>query len=393
MKISNTNVYNLAESIVASGFPMRTDDVTANWNYDVENIKYWLENDIVDIIKIIDRNKNIKEYHRLIPNDITIENDYATIKTRDNDGNITNIYKIDIEDIIKISTYKWGTSSDGYCKSSEFILHRFIMDCTDSNIFIDHINGDVFDNRKINLRKCTNQENCRNNKGVGVSFRKDRSKWRAYIMVDRKQINLGYYETIEEALKARQEGELKYFKEFSKYYKANILECENKYDFISAEKSIRRCMSLGNVARGTGHDNYLKGILVTCNITADKVFWSQWQRYSFQDIVSSMSFMHKLTSLDIDKTKFDKVIIDRFTEMVKFYNTNDWESVVDKSEYFEHIVNNTPSGIELTAHIYTNYLQLKTIYKQREYHKRESWRIKFIDWCNNLPNFKELTGV
>lgn len=215
MKISNTNVYNLAESIVASGFPMRTDDVTANWNYDVECVKEYLAT----------RNENYSEKSAL------------------------------------------------------------------------------------------------------------------------------------------------------------------------GKKHFDRMNKLGKAKQSSGHDCATKGILVTCNITADKVFWSQWQRYSFQDIVSSMSFMHKLTSLDIDNTKFDKVIIDRFKEMVNFYNTNEWESAVDKSEYFEHLVNNAPSGIELTAHIYTNYLQLKTIYKQREHHKRESWRIKFIDWCNNLPNFKELTGV
>lgn len=159
------------------------------------------------------------------------------------------------------------------------------------------------------------------------------------------------------------------------------------------KKHFDRALKLGRSEAGAGHNCYLKGILVTCNITADKVFWSQWQRYHHHDIVSSMSFMHRLSKLEIDEKTFDPIIIKRFKEMVDFYNTNEWESTTDKSKYFEHIVSNAPSGIELTAHIYTNYLQLMSQHKQRKYHKRDSWRVKFINWCDNLPSFKELTGL
>ena len=48
----------------------------------------------------------------------------------------------------------------------------------------------------------------------GVGFHKQRNKWRARIMVDNKDISLGLYDTIEEAIKARKEAEIKYFGEF-----------------------------------------------------------------------------------------------------------------------------------------------------------------------------------
>ena len=39
----------------------------------------------------------------------------------------------------------------------------------------------------------------------GVNFRKDRNKWRSYIVKDEKQIALGHYDTKEEAIIARKE--------------------------------------------------------------------------------------------------------------------------------------------------------------------------------------------
>ena len=66
-------------------------------------------------------------------------------------------------------------------------LHRFAMkmDYDESDIFIDHINRDTLDNRKINLRKSDSRFNARNrsvnNKtpyGVlGIRFNKEKQRW------------------------------------------------------------------------------------------------------------------------------------------------------------------------------------------------------------------------
>lgn len=46
---------------------------------------------------------------------------------------------------------------------------------------------------------------------TGVSLHKRSGKYRAYIVVERHQINLGFFDTIEEAAAARHEAEKKYF--------------------------------------------------------------------------------------------------------------------------------------------------------------------------------------
>lgn len=87
-----------------------------------------------------------------------------------------------------------------------------------SDVYIDHINGDPFDNRIENLREVNNQENLRNSglystnkSGVtGVSFSTDRRKWIADIRVDNKTIPLGRFSSFKDAVCARKQAELEY---------------------------------------------------------------------------------------------------------------------------------------------------------------------------------------
>lgn len=72
-----------------------------------------------------------------------------------------------------------------------------VVDC------IDHINGNKSDNRIINLRSVTIQENGFNQKKVkGGTWIKDRSKWKASIRLNGKDIFLGYFDTEEETYQA-----------------------------------------------------------------------------------------------------------------------------------------------------------------------------------------------
>lgn len=82
---------------------------------------------------------------------------------------------------------------------------------------IDHINHIKNDNRLINLRAVTNQQNQMNRRysyntsGImGVCFDKDRNKWKAQIKVNRESIQLGRYDDIAEAIGIRKTAELEY---------------------------------------------------------------------------------------------------------------------------------------------------------------------------------------
>lgn len=80
---------------------------------------------------------------------------------------------------------------------------------------IDHINGDGTDNRLVNLREVSHTENLRNqrrninNKSgmMGVDFHRAAGKWRARIIVDKRERHLGTFGTYEEAVVARSHAE------------------------------------------------------------------------------------------------------------------------------------------------------------------------------------------
>lgn len=84
------------------------------------------------------------------------------------------------------------------------------------DLLIDHINHNKVDNRITNLRAVTSSENQRNMKLLknnktgysGVEIYK--GKFRARIGSNKKQINLGTFETIEDAIKVREEAKKKY---------------------------------------------------------------------------------------------------------------------------------------------------------------------------------------
>lgn len=116
----------------------------------------------------------------------------------------------------------WCEDSGGYAVAnigrSVIRLHDYVMAKTHRSkphgCFVDHINQDKHDNRRTNLRFVTPTENSRNvpirannTSGItGVSKTKYGS-YRAYVTIRQKQINLGHYQTIEEAASARLEAE------------------------------------------------------------------------------------------------------------------------------------------------------------------------------------------
>ncbi len=145
---------------------------------------------------------------------------------------------IDKEDELMFDKYSWYlrytrkngkpyVTTDIWIKLTKtrkkLILHRVLLGVTDPKRQVDHINGDTLDNRKENLRDCNYSENNRNRKkGIrntsgykGVCWNKGMNKWFAQIRVNRKQINIGHYSNILDAVAAYNEAALKYHGEFA----------------------------------------------------------------------------------------------------------------------------------------------------------------------------------
>lgn len=154
------------------------------------------------------------------PNEWKVLNNYAICITYNKYGIPNNIVKVDIDKMEELKRYKI------YCRKHDcgkqyaclsingkkVLLHRYLMNVYNKeytlNSSIDHINGDSLDNRMSNLRICSHKDNMKNIKkgdkiiGVYKSPNKN-NKWIARIMSNYKTIDLGYFNTFEEAVIAR----------------------------------------------------------------------------------------------------------------------------------------------------------------------------------------------
>lgn len=153
--------------------------------------------------------------------------------------------------------------------------------------------------------------------------------------------------------------------------------------------------SLAGAQPGTGHNNFLSGILVAFDITMTNKMAVEWQRYHFQQIVSSQSTMHRITKMELTRSYISYVnprIVGIMLDLVGEYNDAIEKQDKEKADklYLEILYSN-PSGMLLTQGIVTNYLQLKTIYNQRKNHRLPEWRL-FCDWIKTLPYSEWITG-
>ena len=148
----------------------------------------------------------------------------------------------------------------------------------------------------------------------------------------------------------------------------------------------QRVISLGKCERGTGHDQFLTGIVVQFDLTLSLKAWTEAQRYHFLDFVSSQSTMHRITKFNVEEQcndYVDEIVVNRLKELIDTYNE-------DKTkENYLRVLYNIPTGFRLTARMTTNYRQLKTIYHQRKDHRLPEWHT-LCDWMLTLPYFKEI---
>lgn len=153
-----------------------------------------------------------------------------------------------------------------------------------------------------------------------------------------------------------------------------------------ASEVTKTIFNLAQSPVGSGHDNWLNGIIVQFDLTFTNKAWVEAERYHFLDFVSSQSTMHRITKFDLDKAYIeytDPRMIEIMQQLVDQYNTN------PTPDNYLKVLYSNPAGFKLTAGMTTNYRQLKTIYYQRKNHRLPEWRV-FTKWIETLPMFKEL---
>lgn len=156
-------------------------------------------------------------------------------------SNSKGVVIVDDEDYQYLSQFKWhGLSNNrhylyvyrcvrlGKNKYKRIFIHREVLNASEG-VLVDHINGNTFDNRRVNLRLCNNAENIRNSKKSngktsefkGVSFQKERRKWIVGIRIPceigrGKSISIGRFSDEVHAAKMYDKAATKYFGAFAR---------------------------------------------------------------------------------------------------------------------------------------------------------------------------------
>lgn len=133
-------------------------------------------------------------------------------------------FYFDVEDYDKIKDYYWIVEKSGYVRSdlhngrTAIGMHQLLC-----GVGCDHINRKRYDNRKENLRMCSQQNNTQNRSlgknntsgVIGVSYDKRSGRWLSYLNYCSKRIYLGYFNDKRDAIVARLKAEIQYFGEFA----------------------------------------------------------------------------------------------------------------------------------------------------------------------------------
>lgn len=174
-------------------------------------------------------------------NKYKIINDYVIIYLKKRSGEIFETI-IDIDDLPKLleldcswyahyykSPKNWYVCAtirlrlkDEKPKSKTIMLHRFLTDCIDARIRIDHIDYHPLNNRRSNLRITDNKSNLKNRTKINsnnktgyrnVSFYN--GKYLVQMQINDKNVVLGRFKDVDEAGTYASEMRKKYYGKYS----------------------------------------------------------------------------------------------------------------------------------------------------------------------------------
>lgn len=183
-------------------------------------------------------------------NDYKIKDDIAIFNVYNQKNIKVNSFIIDKEDLEKVKYHKWRidtnnriiTGNSSKSKPKKEITH-ILLNVPDGMV-VDHIDGNSLNNKKDNLRICTQGENLCNKHFmsnnahgiIGINWDKYRRRWSPEITYKSQRCHLGRYKTIEEAIYVRLLAEVILFKDFQN--KENLLNNRSKIEKIPKEKKL-----------------------------------------------------------------------------------------------------------------------------------------------------------
>jgi hypothetical protein len=177
----------------------------------------------------------IKNTYKTSINDNGSINYYLVVSGKRNGKSYSFIYEKESETILKKHIWNTVNPSDGFiygiCTCHKYLMHRVIMECTDKNLVVDHINHNTLDNCVKNLRVVTHAKNMRNRKPNNNSkyslpvpgLSNNGVSWSVRVEKNGIRFNVSGIETLHEAICYR----------IRKEYELNPNDCTNYRHILS----------------------------------------------------------------------------------------------------------------------------------------------------------------
>lgn len=144
---------------------------------------------------------------------------------------------------------------------------------------------------------------------------------------------------------------------------------------VSRERQIQKTAT-ANAGRGSGHDKWLRQVMVWVDVEAPRYWWSEFDTYKVGTVAQSESTMHTLMKRDVNQSDFDAPIgaldggflqsINMELQYARKINNIQWAKQVLPESYKQRRV------------VSLNYAVLRCIIEQRKNHKLPEWK-QFID--------------
>lgn len=154
------------------------------------------------------------------------------------------------------------------------------------------------------------------------------------------------------------------------------------------------------VNAGSDHSKFMRMINVTCDITAPRYWWTEFDTYKVGTVRDSCSTMHTIhkesfTAKDFSFDKSTVVVFGNETgEILKLLNkVRDLYIKTNDKSYWRTLIQLLPQSYNQRATVQLNYQVLRNMYHARKNHKLDEWR-SFCEWVKDeLPYSNLITEV
>lgn len=152
------------------------------------------------------------------------------------------------------------------------------------------------------------------------------------------------------------------------------------------------------IKAGDDESKFMRMIHVQMDITAPRLWWSEYDTYKVATVANSCSTMHKIhakefTIDDFSNEHLDGYSLDVLEDIIFRLNDNRKHFNETKNkDYWWQMIQLLPSSYNQKRTVDFNYQTARHMYFARRNHKLDEWHI-FTDKLLELPYGKELIGV